>query len=342
MSDKKIRVLIVDDSLFFREVLAMHLSRDPEIEVVGQAPDSVSADNLIKVCNPNVLTVDVEMPGMNGIEFIKDLMPRNPIPAVVVSSISNSVFDALDAGAVDFVAKPDSSIKMGYDSFINELKTKIKIAASANKLLIKNNIEVKEDKFKNNIIAIGASTGGTEAIFNVIKSFPKRMPGIVIVQHMPPVFTKMYAERLNNSCALEVKEAENKDKVIPGRVLIAPGEFQMRLKKIGGAYSVECYKSERVNGHCPSVDVLFNSVAEKAGADAIGIILTGMGSDGAKGLLEMRKRGAKTIGQNEATSIVYGMPKVAYEIGAVEKQVPLNKVSENVMKILGLEQFNGK
>ncbi|HYH02048.1 MAG TPA: CheB methylesterase domain-containing protein, partial [Bacillota bacterium] len=177
------------------------------------------------------------------------------------------------------------------------------------------------------IIAIGASTGGTEATERVLKEFPPNMPGTVIVQHMPAVFTKMYAERLNNSCLMEVKEAENGDRVYPGRILIAPGDFHMRLKKAGSEYLVECFKGEKVNGHCPSVDVLFNSVAQHAGRSALGVILTGMGADGAKGLLAMRQQGARTIGQDEESSVVYGMPKVAYELGAVERQAPLDNIA---------------
>jgi two-component system, chemotaxis family, protein-glutamate methylesterase/glutaminase len=263
-------------------------------------------------------------------------MPQYPIPVVVVSSVSDNVFDALNAGAVDFVTKPDFNSGKGIDSLINELIIKIKIASTAKvghlkKEISSNNFNgISKSEVQRNIIAIGASTGGTEAIFNVIKMFPRDMPGIVIVQHMPPVFTKMYAERLNNSCLLEVKEAQSGDKVVHGRVLIAPGEFHMKIKKVGSEYIVDCFKADKVNGHCPSVDVLFNSVAEHVGKNAIGVILTGMGNDGAKGLLEMRNRGARTIGQDEQSSIVYGMPKVAYDIGAVQEQHSLDKIAQAV------------
>lgn len=331
---KKIKVLIVDDSILFRETLASKLSSDPGIEVVGTAPDPYSARDKILDLKPDVMTLDVELPRMNGIEFLKKLMPQYPMPVVVVSSISDNVFDALRYGAVDFVTKPDVKNRLGFDMFINELVIKIKIASTASVSHWKSNIppsrclsEVKNGT-NNSIIAIGASTGGTEAIYNILKMLPNNMPGIVIVQHMPPVFTNMYAQRLNNSCMMEINEAKNGDIVCPGRVLIAPGDFHMILKKKGSSYCVECYKGEKVNGHCPSVDVLFDSVAKVAGNNAIGVILTGMGYDGAKGLSNMRRSGARTIGQDEQSCIVYGMPKAAFEIGAVEKQATLGSIAQ--------------
>lgn len=337
---RKIKVLIVDDSFLFRETLARGIGQDAAIEVVGTASDPFSARDKILECEPDVMTLDVEMPKMSGIEFLKRLMPQHPIPVVVVSAVSDNVFNALNAGAVDFVTKPNSKSQMGMQSFINELIIKIKIASTAKvgrwKLGAQNNKEltVAERHPSNKILAIGASTGGTEAIYSVLKSMPKDIPPTVIVQHMPPVFTRMYSERLNNSCAMEVKEAENGDKLMPGRVLIAPGDFQMRLKKVGSMYTVECVKGEKVNGHCPSVDVLFESVARYAGSNAVGVILTGMGGDGAKGLLSMRKSGARTIGQDAQSCVVYGMPKVAYDIGAVEKQVPLESISQAIFSMM--------
>lgn len=337
---RKIKVLIVDDSILFRETLAKGIGQDAAIEVVGTASDPYSARDKIIECEPDVMTLDVEMPKMSGIEFLKRLMPQHPIPVVVVSAVSDNVFNALNAGAVDFVTKPNMKSQMGMQSFINELIIKVKIASTAKvgrwKLEAQNNKEFTNfDRHQTNkILAIGASTGGTEAIYSVLKAMPKDIPPTVIVQHMPPVFTRMYSERLNNSCAMEVKEAENGDKLIPGRVLIAPGDFQMRLKKVGSLYSVECVKAEKVNGHCPSVDVLFESVAKYAGSNAVGVILTGMGGDGAKGLLSMRKSGARTIGQDMQSCVVYGMPKVAYDIGAVERQVPLESVSQTIFSML--------
>ncbi|MDQ2086628.1 chemotaxis response regulator protein-glutamate methylesterase [Herbivorax sp. ANBcel31] len=337
---RKIKVLIVDDSLVFRERLARGLAQDASIEVVGTAPNPYAARDKIIEFHPDVMTLDVQMPRMNGIEFLKRLMPQYPIPVVVVSSVSENVFDALNAGAVDFVTKPDLQRQLGIDSVINELIIKIKIASAAKVGHWKKNISLDttirgtKRNSENKIIAIGASTGGTEAIASIISTFTKSMPGTVIVQHMPAVFTKMYADRLNNSYFVDVKEAEDGDHIYPGRVLIAPGEHQMKLKKSGGIYLVECFKGSKVNGHCPSVDVLFSSVAQIAARSAVGVILTGMGSDGSKGLLEMRKNGARTIGQDEKSCVVYGMPKVAYNIGAVEKQETLEKIPQAIQRFL--------
>ena len=335
---KKVKVLVVDDSLLFREAVARGISNDKGIEVVGTASNPFEARDLIIELEPDVLTLDIEMPRMNGIEFLKKLMPQYPMPVVVVSALSDKVFEALNAGAVDFVTKPTGA--NGLDGFINELIVKVKIASVAkvshhkndyrNDVLNTNTNIIKKDV----IIAIGASTGGTEAIANIISALPREMPGIVIVQHMPPVFTKMYAERLNASCKMEVKEAAQGDEVISGRVLIAPGDKHLKINKKGNSYIVECFNGEKVNGHKPSVDVLFNSVAEKVGTSAIGIILTGMGYDGAKGLLNMRKKGAITLGQDEKSCVVYGMPKVAYDIGAVLKQVSLKNIPQTIYSII--------
>jgi len=335
---KKIRILIIDDSTFFREALTLHLSHENNFEIVGGSPDTSDAIRKIKELRPDVITLDIEMPGMNGIDFLREVMPSYGIPVIVVSSANQKVFDALSSGALDFVLKPDTNTRMGYDLFINELKVKIKIASTANRAILKSIIDSNNltPSQSSSLIALGASTGGTEALYEVIKSLPTNTPGILIVQHMPPDFTRMYAERLNKSCFLEVKEASSGDKVYPGRVLIARGGYQMRLNKSNDGYFVECNIEEKINGHCPSVDVLFESVAEKAGSNAIGVILTGMGSDGALGLLKMRNKGAKTIGQDEETSVVYGMPKVAYDIGAVEKQAPLSQISNEILKILHL------
>jgi two-component system chemotaxis response regulator CheB len=330
---KRIKVLVVDDSLVFRETLARGIAKDPGMEVVATAVDPYDARDKIIKFDPDVMSLDMEMPRMNGIEFLKKLMPQHPMPVVMVSGVNVNVFDALKAGAVDFVHKPDLQSKVGIDPLINELIVKLKIASTAKLGHWKSSeasvrhIEAGGKHTDVKIIAIGASTGGTEAIASVIKNFAPNMPGTVIVQHMPPVFTRMYAERLNNSCLMEVKEAENGDRVYSGRILIAPGDFQMRLRKAGNEYFVECHKGAKVSGHCPSVDVLFDSVAQQAGRTAVGVILTGMGADGAKGLLEMRKRGARTLGQNEESSVVYGMPKVAFELGAVERQAPLEEIA---------------
>lgn len=341
---RKIRVLLVDDSLLFRETLARELDKDFGIEVVGTASDPFMARDKILELKPDVVTLDIEMPKMGGIEFLRKLMPQYPLPVIVVSSNEKNIMKALDAGAVDFVTKPNLDKPGGLNSFINELVVKIKIASTAKVGEYKRDykaanpltdINVNGD-ISGTVIAIGASTGGTEAIYNIITVLPRDMPGILIVQHMPPVFTKLYADRLNNSCKLEVKEAEDGDIVKPGRVLVAAGDFHMRLKSGSSGFYVKCSHGDKVSGHCPSVDVLFNSVAEVAKNKAIGIILTGMGSDGAKGLLNMRKQGAYTIGQDEKTSIVYGMPMVALNIGAVEKQLPLEKIPKEICDSLSL------
>ncbi|MDE6977610.1 MAG: chemotaxis response regulator protein-glutamate methylesterase [Lachnospiraceae bacterium] len=339
---RPIKVLIVEDSIVFRELLVQNLSRDPAIQVVATAKDPFEARDAILAHKPDVMTLDVELPRMSGIEFLRKLMPQYPLPVVVISSLSDKVFDALKAGAVDFVAKPAVSSRAQLEDFIrNELLVKIKIASTAKISNIKKTVKKQEEqslssvKGKDLIVAIGASTGGTEAIFDVVKEYGTDIPGIVIVQHMPPGFTEMYAKRLNDQCRVQVKEARTGDRVLPGHVVIAPGGDQhMHLVKVNGMYQVECRKGPKVNGHCPSVDVLFESVAKVAGRDAVGIILTGMGGDGAKGLLAMRKAGARTIGQDESTCVVYGMPKVAYDLGAVEYQEKLSDIPKRTYALL--------
>ena len=336
-----IKVLVVEDSIVFRELLVQNLNKDPAIQVVATARDPFEARDAILTHKPDVMTLDVELPRMSGIEFLRKLMPQYPLPVVVISSLSEKVFDAMNAGAVDFVAKPAVSNRAQLEDFIrNELLVKIKIASTAKISNIKKVVMNQEQqhlnvKANNLIVAIGASTGGTEAIFEVAKDFGTDIPGVVVVQHMPPGFTSMYAKRLNDQCRIQVKEAETGDRVLPGRMLIAPGgDRHMRLLKVNGVYQVECKAGPRVNGHCPSVDVLFDSVAKYAGANAVGIILTGMGGDGAKGLLEMRRAGARTIGQDESTCVVYGMPKVAYDIGAVERQEKLGDIAKRTYAVL--------
>lgn len=338
---RQIKVLVVEDSLLFRELLVQNLSADPAIKVVAAANDPFEARDAILKYNPDVMTLDIELPRMNGIEFLQKLMPQHPLPVVVISSLSEKVFDALNAGAVDFVAKPQGANREQLENFIRkDLLVKIKVASIAKVSSWKKEpIVVPEHPLsamgKDLILAIGASTGGTEAIATVLKEFGPDIPGTVIVQHMPPKFTEMYANRLNEKCNLLVKEAKTGDTLSLGKVLIAPGgDCHMNVVKVNGVYQVVIKPGPKVNGHSPSVDVLFDSVAEVAGNRAVGIILTGMGGDGAKGLLKMRNAGARTIGQDESSCVVYGMPKVAYDLGAVEYQEKLDDIAKRTYSIL--------
>ncbi len=347
----KIRVFVVDDSIFFRQMLIRDLQARSNIEVVGFAASAFEARTKIPSIKPDVITMDVEMPGLSGIDFLKELLPKFPIPVILVSSLNLSVFDALAAGAVDFVQKPDMSKDYSVKTFFTVLNSKIYIASRAK---VNVNLAGKAApgipagtaansapaaapgnlssglslNIQNNmVIAIGASTGGTEATLDVLKRLPADMPGIVVTQHMPPGFTKMYAERLDRICKLEVKEAQNGDRIRKGLVLIAPGALQMRVEKDLKGYYVTCQEGEKVNGHRPSVDVLFHSVAKKIGKNALGIIMTGMGRDGAEGLLAMRQAGSFTIGQDKESCVVYGMPMVAYDIGGVCIQASCSNIS---------------
>lgn len=338
-----IRVLIVDDSATARAVLSDILSGDPMIEVVGTASDAYIARDKIVELRPDVICLDVEMPRMDGITFLKRLMHYMPIPVIMVSSLTQAgaktTLEALESGAVDFVPKPHSHIYDGKDEMRDELIAKIKIASrvKVKQHLLRNTAQANTTSLAettNKILAIGASTGGTEALKDVLMGLPRNAPGTIVVQHMPANFTGTFAERLNSLCAMEVREARNGDSITPGLVLIAPGDYHMVVRRSGARYYVEIGSGEKVSGHRPSVDVLLNSVAKIAGANAIGVILTGMGGDGAKGLLAMRNAGARTIGQDEESCVVYGMPKVAYELGAVENQLPLSKIANAILSVL--------
>lgn len=340
---RQIRVLVVEDSMVFRELLVQALNKDPAITVVATAKDPFEARDAIITYKPDVMTLDIELPKMSGLEFMKKLMPQYPLPVVVISSLSDKVFDAMNAGAVDFVAKPQMTDRQQLSVLLNnELPIKIKIASMARIGSIKSSIgnaDLKKTVTKKDgvsLIAMGASTGGTEALTTVIKEFRPDIPGTVVVQHMPAGFTGMFAKRLNDVSRVVVKEAQNGDKIVQGQVLIAPGgDAQMRVKRVEEELMVEIKKGPKVSGHCPSVDVLFDSVATAAADSAIGIILTGMGGDGAKGLLSMRKAGAVTIGQDESTCVVYGMPKVAYDMGAVQYQDKLEDIAKRTYSVLG-------
>lgn len=343
-----IRVLIVDDSATAREVLSNALKKDREIEIIGTAPDAYVARDKIVSLKPDVVCLDVEMPRMDGITFLKKIMKYMPVPVLMVSSLTQRgasvTLDALEAGAIDYVAKPHQNIYDGIDDIEKELIAKVKMVASSNlKARISKRISsgesIIEKKYSlanttNKIIAIGASTGGTVALTELIQSLPRDIPGTVIVQHMPAGFTDSFAKRLNELSEVEVAEAKDGDIISKGKVLIAPGDYHMVIRREGGQYKVKLGTGDKVSGHRPSVDVLFNSVSKYAGSNAIGVILTGMGSDGAKGLLQMKNSGAHTIGQDEKSCVVYGMPKVAYDIGAVEIQLPLEKINEKIIMLL--------
>ncbi|HIX89972.1 MAG TPA: chemotaxis response regulator protein-glutamate methylesterase [Candidatus Agathobaculum pullicola] len=333
---KKIRVMIVDDSMLARRIIQNGLAKYPNIEVVGEAFNAMDARKKLPTLNPDVMTLDVEMPGMNGIDFVKDILPIHPIPIILVSSLNLRVFDAMAVGAVDFVRKPDGA--EGNDRFIEALANKIVVASCARvrrpplrPAVSTNRITSLPLKMgaapTDVIIGLGASTGGTEATLEVLRRLPANIPGMVIVQHMPPGFTQMYAERLDRICRMKVKEAEHGDEIVRGRVLIAPGDKQMRVVRSGNRYTVSCLPGEKVSGHCPSVDALFLSMAQNVQCHMVGIIMTGMGSDGAKGLLEMRKQGAYTIGQDKDSCVVYGMPMVAHNIGAVMQQASCENIA---------------
>ena len=350
---KKIRVLTVDDSALMRQVLAMLLAKDPEIEVIGSAPDPYIAREKIKAMNPDVLTLDVEMPKMDGITFLEKLMRGHPMPVVMVSSLTEvgceTTLRALELGAVDFITKPKIDLREGMDEIAQDLIAKVKAAAQARvrasfvkreasgsetNYASRNTFHVPSSamiKTTDTIIAIGASTGGTEAVKQVLEMLPPHTPPILITQHMPERFTKTWADRMNNLCRISVKEAQDGDSVLPGHALVAPGNFHMTLVRSGARYTVRINQDSPVNRHRPSVDVMFSSVAQYAGSNAVGVILTGMGNDGAKEMLTMKQAGAFTIAQDEASCVVFGMPKEAIRAGAVDKVLPLNDIAGAIL-----------
>ncbi len=345
-SAHKIKVLVIDDSALARKILTTGLSRDPEIEIVGSAPDVYVARDKIVYNKPDVLTLDVEMPRMDGVEFLRRLMPQYPVPVVMVSALTapgaQVTLEALDYGAIDFVLKPSTSFGNKLEDMLEELLQKIKVASTVDVSRWRNKstqgvkrptgavLHGTTDK----VIGIGASTGGTVALQRVVEAFPPDMPGTVIVQHMPPKFTKMFADKLNTISKVEVKEAEDNDRVMKGRVLVAPGGMQMRVVRSGGRYLVRVKDGEKVNGHVPSVDVLFNSIAENVGVNSLGVILTGMGRDGAEGMAKMKSAGARTLAQDERSCVVFGMPKEAYNLGGAEKLVAIDDMTVEMVHLL--------
>lgn len=347
----KTRVLIVDDSALMRQVLTQLLAQDPSIEVIGSAQDPIIARDKIKALNPDVLTLDVEMPRMDGLTFLEKLMRGHPMPVVMVSSLTERGADttlrALELGAVDFVTKPKIDVRQGTAQVAQEIISKVKAAARAKvhaRLQSPTGsataaVSLRSDaliKSTHKVIALGASTGGTEALKDVLTCFPPDSPGVVIVQHMPEKFTQSFAERLDSLCQIRVKEAKDGDTIVPGHVLLAPGNFHMEVTRSGANYGVKVFEAERVNRHRPSVDVLFNSCARVLGRNAVGVIMTGMGDDGARGLLAMKQAGARTAAQDEASCVVFGMPKEAIALGGVDEIVPLCKIPATVAKLLAL------
>ena len=337
----KIKVLVVDDSAVVRKILSQELSKHPNIKIVGTAPDPFVARDKILSLKPDVLTLDVEMPRMDGITFLRKLMKSHPMPVIVLSSVTpkggKAAMEALEAGAVEVLSKPGPAYSVG--DACDDLIEKIKAASRAR--INKHTVLQKKDASPpaklhmaattNKIFAIGASTGGVQALSCVLPALPANAPGTVVVQHMPANFTTSFAQRLNSECTVNVKEAQHGDRVIPGHVLIAPGGMHMLLQRSGANYYVTIKNGPAVCHQRPSAEVLFNSVAKFAGANAVGAILTGMGNDGAGGLLNMRQNGAFTIAQDEASSIVFGMPKEAIDRGAAQKIVPLHDVARSMI-----------
>lgn len=359
---RPIRVLVVDDSAIVRDLLETGLSRRPGIVVVGKAEDAYSARDQIVYLKPDVVTLDIEMPKMDGIEFLRRLMPQFPLPVIVVSAYSTEgsrrAIEAIGAGAIDIVAKPSGNGAEGLFSMLDALAESIVEAAraDANKIRraaalrvgaagaaygpgadaatdrpTKNEARVRSER----VIAIGASTGGTTALHSIIPYLPSDSPGVVIVQHMPAGFTRLFAESLDRSSRLRVKEAEDGEILMRGIAYVAPGDYHVRLRGKPGAFSMSLSREDKVNGHRPSVDVLFSSVAQCAGDRAVGLILTGMGRDGALGMLAMRRAGARCLAQDEESSIVFGMPKEAYACGAAERFVPLERAAAETLGAAG-------
>ena len=330
----KIRVLVVDDSAFVRQLLSEMLASDPLIEVVGAAPNPFVARDMIKTLNPDVLTLDIEMPRMDGLAFLEKIMALRPMPVVMISSLTQKGAEialcALEMGAIDFVAKPVVGLVDGLPALRGEIIAKVRTLSGTKVQPIRKPGASYNTSEK--IIAVGASTGGVEALQELLMAFPSDSPAIVVTQHMPAMFTASFANRLNQCCAVTVSQAQNGQRVLPGHVYIAPGAFHLELARNGANYVCRVHDEAPVSGHRPSVDVLFRSVAHAAGPNAVGVILTGMGKDGAVGLLEMRTAGASTVGQDEASCVVYGMPKAAREGGAVEMELPLNKIAHHVLQ----------
>jgi two-component system chemotaxis response regulator CheB len=344
----KIKVLIIDDSALIRGVMREIINSQPDLEVVGQAPDPITARELIKQLNPDVLTLDVEMPRMNGLEFLEKLMRLRPMPVLMVSTLTEKgnevTLKALELGAVDFITKPNIGISEGLTELSNEIGDKIRAAARARirrhglNAATVDRPQPLSGHFLHTtekIVFVGSSTGGTEALKEFLTRMPATSPAVLITQHMPEAFTCSFAQRLDGLSAMTVKEAEHNERVVPGHAYIAPGHSHLLVKKSGAYYYTELSQADPVNRHRPSVDVLFNSAAQVAGPNAVGVIMTGMGKDGAQGMLAMRQAGAYTIAQDEASCVVFGMPKAAIDIGAAVEVSSLHDIAGRVLERLG-------
>jgi two-component system chemotaxis response regulator CheB len=351
-SVRRIKVLVVDDSALMRGLLRDVLSRDPEIEVVGTALDGYTAWSQLQNLKPDVLTLDVEMPGMSGLEFLEKLMQTHPLPVVMVSSLTTrggeTTLRALELGAVDYAEKPRVDMVRGTVEMGDELIRKLKVAARARPrvnrppVVAPSNVVIEPppavrapsavSSSRRHLIAIGASTGGTEALVEVLARLPADSPPVLIVQHLPALFTAPLVARLDARTVLKVREAADGDPILPGQVLLAPGDRHLEVARVGDKYVARLNSGPPVNRHRPSVDVLFDSCAREVGARAVGVVLTGMGADGAKGLLNLRRRGARTVVQDEATSVVFGMPKEAIALGAAEAVLPLDRIAAAIVR----------
>lgn len=344
MGSNRIKVLCVDDSALIRDLLSEIINSQPDMEVVAVAPDPLVARDLIKQHNPDVLTLDVEMPRMDGLDFLERLMRLRPMPVLMVSSLTQAgseiTLRALELGALDFVAKPSLGIRSGMLEYANDIAEKIRAAAKSRPRQARQAQAAPRATLKaplvssEKLIIIGASTGGTEAIRAVLEPLPANSPAILITQHMPGGFTRSFAERLNRLCSITVKEASDGERVLPGHAYIAPGDAHLKLARSGANYVARLDDGPPVNRHRPSVDVLFHSAATQAGRNAIGVILTGMGKDGAAGLLEMRQAGSATLAQDEASCVVFGMPREAIALGGAVEVVGLDEIPERLMALV--------
>jgi two-component system chemotaxis response regulator CheB len=341
----RIRVLIVDDSALMRQMLSTILASDPHIEVVGTAPDPLVAREKIKALNPDVMTLDVEMPRMDGLAFLEKVMTLRPMPVVMVSSLTERGADvtlrAMELGAVDIFCKPGNITEGGMAAIAHELIEKVKAAAAAKvRPLTDRGVRPATKlavtqiyKSTDRLVAIGSSTGGVEALRDIVTMLPPDSPPIVVTQHIPPRFSASLAARLNGMSAVRIKEAEDGERIVAGHVFIAPGDRHMAVRRSGASLVISTFDGPLTSGHRPSVDVLFHSVADACGSNAVGVILTGMGRDGAEGMLHMRQAGASTLGEDESSCVVYGMPKAARDLGGVERELPLSRIADEVLKL---------